>query len=132
MLGCLSQGSIPYLPRATYESFEGDTVLMGNDDACQIVEIGSIHMKIFDGRIRTLKDVRHIPDLRKNLFLLGALEAQGYTFSGTNGVLKVNKCSMMVLKGERTMNLYKVIKSVVIGDASIAKKKEDTTRVLDT
>ena len=36
-----------------------------------------------------------------------------------DGVLKVAKGSMMVLKGELTSNLYKVIGSVVNGDASV-------------
>ena len=35
----------------------------------------------------------------------------------------------MVLKAERTTNLYKVIESVMIGDASVATEKEDTTRL---
>ena len=34
---------------------------------------------------------------------------------------------MMVLKAERTANLYKVIRSLVIGDVSVAE--EDTTRL---
>ena len=36
---------------------------------------------------------------------------------------------MMVLKIECTVNLYKVIKSVVIGDASVATEKKNTTRL---
>ena len=66
--------------------------------------------------MRTLKDVRHFRSLRKNLLPLGALEAQGYKFSDTDGVLKVTKDSMTVLKAERTTNLYKIIRSIVIGD----------------
>jgi len=46
---------------------------------------------------------------------------------GTNGVLKVTKGSMTVLKAERATNLCKVIGSVVTGDASIAIK--DTIRL---
>jgi len=68
---------------------------MGYDVACKTVGICSIRMKMFDGRVRTLKDVRLVPNLRKNLFLLGALEAQEYKFSSTDGVLKITKGSMM-------------------------------------
>ena len=35
---------------------------------------------------------------------------------------------MTILKGERTMNLYKMIRSVIVGDASTATEK-DTTRL---
>jgi len=33
----------------------------------------------------------------------------------------------MILKGERTTNLYKLTGSIIIGDASTATEKEDTT-----
>jgi len=48
---------------------------MRNDAACSTVGIGSINRKMFDGHMRTLKDVRHVSDLRKNLVSLGVLEA---------------------------------------------------------
>ena len=36
---------------------------------------------------------------------------------------------MTILKGERTINLYKLIGSIVIGDTSAVTEKEDTTRL---
>jgi len=59
---------------------------------------------------------------------LGAIEAHGYKFSGADGATKVTKGSMMILKGERIANLYKLTGSIIIGDASAATEKEDTTR----
>jgi len=50
------------------------------------------------------------------------LKAQRCKFLGTDGALKVTKGSMTVLKVERTTNLYKMIESVVIGDAFVATK----------
>ena len=47
---------------------------MGNDAACKTVRISSIRMKIFDGKLGTLKNAIHVPNLRKNLLSLGALE----------------------------------------------------------
>jgi len=35
----------------------------------------------------------------------------------------------MVLKAKCMVNLYKIIGSMVIGDASVATEKEDTTRL---
>ena len=52
---------------STYEPFEKGTVLMENDIACKTVRIVSIRMKMFDGQVRTLKDVRYVPNLRKKL-----------------------------------------------------------------
>ena len=84
---------------------------------------------MFDGWVGTLKDVRHVSDLRKNLLSLGGLGSSGYKFSGADGILKVTKGSMAVLKAERMENLYKVIESVIIGDAFVATKKENIVRI---
>jgi hypothetical protein len=51
----------------TYDSVNGGSVKMGDDSPCQIVAIGSIQIKMHYGIIKTLTDVRHIPDMRKNL-----------------------------------------------------------------
>ena len=75
--------------------------------------------------------MRHVSDLRKNFLSLRAFKAKGYKFSGTDGVLKVTKGSMTVPKEDRTVNFYNVIRSVEIGDASVAKEKDDTTRLWD-
>ena len=94
-----------------YEPFEEGTVLMSNYATCKIVGIYSICMKMLDRRVQTLKDMRYVSDMRKNLLLLGALKANGYKFSNIDGVLKVTKGSMTVLKGKRMKNLYKMIGS---------------------
>jgi len=46
---------------------------------------------MFDGKVRTLLNVHHALDLRKNLLMMGALEVQGYKVSGAVGGIKVPK-----------------------------------------
>ena len=53
-------------------------------------------------------NVRYVLDLRKNILSLGALEAQWCKFSGADRGVKVTKGFMIILKGERTVNLYKM------------------------
>ena len=57
----------------TYRLVNSSSVLMGNDVSCKVVGIGNIKVKMLDGVIITLCDVRHVPDLRKNLISLGTL-----------------------------------------------------------
>jgi len=71
---------------------------MDNNVVCKTVGIGNIRMRMFDGHVRTLTNVRHVPDLRKNLLSLGSWEAQGCKFSGADGGIKVTKGSMTILK----------------------------------
>jgi len=101
---------------------------MGNDVVCKTVSISNIRIRMFDGRVRTLTNVRYVPYLKKNLLSLRALEAREYKFFGADGGIKVTKGSMMILKGEQTVNLYNLIGSIIVGDASVATEKEETTR----
>ena len=50
---------------------------MGNDHPCRVEGIGSVKIQMFDGIVRTLTDVRYIPDMRKNLVSLGMLDTKG-------------------------------------------------------
>ncbi|KAK3015659.1 hypothetical protein RJ639_006333 [Escallonia herrerae] len=69
---------------ATYRSLDGGKVLMGNDVASKVVVICSIQSRMYDGIVRTLTDVRHIPKLRKNLISLGMLDSNGYSYRSTD------------------------------------------------
>ena len=73
---------------SSYREMDGGTVLMGNNHVCQVIEIGSIQIKMDDGVVKTLTDVRHIPALKRNLLSLSALDSNGCKFVGEGGVLK--------------------------------------------
>ena len=59
----------------TYKLVNCSYVLMGNDVSCRVVKIGNIRVKMFDGVIRILCDVRHVPGMRKNKISLGTLDS---------------------------------------------------------
>lgn len=48
---------------------------MGNNTSYKVIGIGNIIIKMFNGVVRTLCDVRHVPNLKKNLISLGTLVA---------------------------------------------------------
>ena len=50
---------------STYEAIDGGVVLMGNDAPCKIIGIGSVKINKYDGVVRTLTEVQHVPDLKK-------------------------------------------------------------------
>ena len=73
--------------------------MMGNDVSYRIVRMGNIKVKMFDGVIRTLCDVRHVFDLRKNLISLGTLDSNGFNYKYSNEVMKVRKGVLTLMKG---------------------------------
>uniref|UniRef100_A0A2N9J7Q6 Reverse transcriptase Ty1/copia-type domain-containing protein n=1 Tax=Fagus sylvatica TaxID=28930 RepID=A0A2N9J7Q6_FAGSY len=73
------------------KSINCGSVRMGNDATCTIIGMGTIKIKMSDGVVRTLEEVRHIPDIRKNLISLGTLDSKGYSYKSENGIMKVSK-----------------------------------------
>ena len=58
---------------------------------CPIEGIGSINIRMFDGVVRKLQGVRYVPKLKKNLISLGTLDAEGCSYTGQGGALKVSR-----------------------------------------
>ncbi|GJW07978.1 retrovirus-related pol polyprotein from transposon TNT 1-94 [Tanacetum coccineum] len=65
----------------TYEEFDGMHVFMGDDSPCKVVDIGTIQIKMHDGVVRTLTDVRHVPDLKKKFRSLVVMKSTKGTSS---------------------------------------------------
>ena len=70
---------------------------------------------MFDGMVWELKEKMYVPQLKRNLISVGALEALGHEVSIRDGVLKMTRGSMLVLKSVRRNNLYYLMGSTVIG-----------------
>ncbi|KAG8496506.1 hypothetical protein CXB51_009106 [Gossypium anomalum] len=88
---------------------------------------------MFDGVVRTLSDVRYVPELKRNLILLSTLDSKGYRYTAESGVLKISEGSLVVMKGQRkTAKLYVLRGSTVTGDAAVASSSlsdDDITKL---
>ena len=91
---------------------------MGNDTKCQVARIGTVHIKIHDGVVRTFSKVHHIPDVTGN----GTLEVNGCRYSDENGVLKVIRGAMMLMKGLRQGSLYLLQGTTVTSSAIVCTR----------
>jgi hypothetical protein len=93
---------------STYQSIDDGVVFMGNDFFCKIVGVGSVRIKMHDGSLRTLTDIRDVPELRKNLICLGVIDSAGYRCTTQGGVLKAFKGILVVMKAKMVENLYQL------------------------
>jgi hypothetical protein len=58
--------------------------------------------------------------MSKNIISLSTLDGKGYKYSGGDGVLKVSKGSLIVMKGElKSPNLYRLRGTTITGDAAV-------------
>ena len=102
---------------------------MGNNMTCYVVGNGSIKFKMWNGTIKILAEVRHIPDLKRNLVSLGMLDKKGYSYKSEVGVLRVMKGSLVVMKGLLQNGSYVLQGSAVIGETSTTEASLDKTQL---
>ena len=59
---------------STFEKLDDCSVIMGDDRPCYMEGICTVFIKIFDGMVRKLKDVRYVLQLKSNLISISALK----------------------------------------------------------
>ncbi|KZV18195.1 hypothetical protein F511_20144 [Dorcoceras hygrometricum] len=93
-----------------YEPVSGGSVFMGNDHALEIAGVGTIKIKMFDGTICTIQEVRHVKGVTKNLLSLGQLDDVGCKTRIESGIMEIVKGALVVMKAEKvTANLYALL-----------------------
>ncbi|KAG6738050.1 hypothetical protein POTOM_059589 [Populus tomentosa] len=95
---------------------------MGDNHALEISGIGTIKLKMYDGLIRTISGVRHVKDLKKNLLSVGQFDSLGCKIRTHNGIMKIVKGALVVLKARKTVaNMFVLMGETHQGaEASIA------------
>ncbi|KAJ4724837.1 Retrovirus-related Pol polyprotein from transposon TNT 1-94 [Melia azedarach] len=130
--GCTFHMSLHESSFSSLASTNGGKVLMGNNVACVACEvgIGSIRIKMYDGVCRELQNVRYVPELKRNLISLGMVDRLGCSYKAENGVLKVVKGSLVIIKGIRKNGLYILQGNTVCGEAAISgEERKDKTLI---
>ncbi|GFS37449.1 hypothetical protein Acr_00g0052030 [Actinidia rufa] len=85
----------------------------------RVVGRGSVQFRMADRRSVTLTEVRHVPNLRKNLISIGMLDSKGCNFDASGGILRVSKGNKEMLWGRKTRGLYRLEGSVQTGGATV-------------
>ncbi|OMO94644.1 Integrase, catalytic core [Corchorus capsularis] len=83
----------------TYKVGDFGETRMGNKSVSQIVGIGDIVVQTSTGCTLTLKNVRHILDLRTNLLAINVLDKERYESRQKDGQWKLFDGSLLVAKG---------------------------------
>ena len=105
---------------------------MENNNVCKIVDIVFVKIKMFDGTVRALHEVRHAPKLKRNLISVGMLDSLGYFFKSESGGLEIRKGTEIVMKGVKENGLYVLQgSSVPIQEGTSAVSEEDRTKLCD-
>ncbi|KAH9782268.1 hypothetical protein KPL71_008823 [Citrus sinensis] len=108
-----------------YEAYDGGVVVMGNDAICKVVGKGIIRLKMLDGMTRELANVRHVPDLKRNLISLGMLDKMCCLVKLESGTLKVMRGSIVLMKGCLSNGLYVLQSTAVTGAVGVSNQSLD-------
>jgi hypothetical protein len=81
-------------------------VHLGDDAPCKIVGMGKVKIKKHNQNQWLLKEVRHVPYLRKNTISIGQLASEGCISIFIYKMWKVIKKSLVIAKGEKVGTLY--------------------------
>jgi hypothetical protein len=110
----------------TYRSVSCGSVQMGNDATCTIIRMRTIKIKMSDGVVRTLEDLRHIPEMKNNLISLGTLDSKGYSYKSENVIMKVSNGAMVVMTSQKiSSNVYKLLGNTFLGGVDAVAEFED-------
>jgi hypothetical protein len=101
-------------------------VQLGDNRPCKIVGMGNVKIKKWNGNQWLLKEVKHVPDLGKNLISIGKLASEGCISIFTDKTWKVIKGSLVIAKGEKVGTLYLCIGNTD-SSISLASTEVDTT-----
>eukprot|EP00253_Pinus_taeda_P007075 PITA_07075 len=90
-----------------HEYVQGDfgQVRLGDDKPYKIVGMGKVFVKQQNGNQWLLKEVRHVPDLKKNLISTGQLGGEGCVTNFTDKACKVTKGALVIEKGKKVSSL---------------------------
>jgi hypothetical protein len=59
----------------SYQSVDEGVVFMGNGIHCKTIGVDNIRIRMFDGIVRELTDVKYVPELKSNLISLRVLDS---------------------------------------------------------
>lgn len=79
--------------------------------------------------MRTLKEVRYVPDLKRNLLSIGMLDKSGCIIKVDGGIMKIMNGILIVMKGTLNNGLYVLQGKTVVGMVGNAKSDCEKTKL---
>ena len=119
---------------STYQKVEnGDHLTMGNSSTSKVVGQGTVVLKMTSGKELTLKNVLHVPDIRKNLISGSLLSKNGFKLVFVSDKFVLTKNDVYVGKGYLTEGLFKFnVMTVMRGSANNNNKASTSAYIIES
>ena len=119
---------------------------MGDDHALEIIGIGTIKIKMFDGTVRTIEEVRHVKILKKNILSMRQIDNIWCKTHVENEIMKIvkgvcidkgrkDRCNLFILKGETLQEVDACVtsngeKSMMMWHLKLGQMSEQDLKIL--
>nr|GEV81204.1 retrovirus-related Pol polyprotein from transposon TNT 1-94 [Tanacetum cinerariifolium] len=104
-----------------------------NDHELKIIRTESVMVKMHDSTVRTIRDVRHVEGLKKNLLSLGQLNDLGCNVEIQNKIMKIIKGALVLMRGENVAaNLYQLNGEIIEEGEALVVSHSPSHRVAVT
>ena len=119
---------------STYQKVEnGDHLTMGNSSTSKVVGQGTVVLKMTSGKELTLKNVLHVPDIRKNLISGSLLSKNGFKLVFVSDKFVLIKNDVYVGKGYLTEGLFKFnVMTVMRGSVNNNNKASTSAYIIES
>ena len=91
-----------------YQNSSGGSVILGNNSTAQVLGIGDVELKMTSGKVLLLKDVRYVPEVRRNLISGSSLVQLGYKIVLESNRVIISKNNVFIGKGYVCDGLFKL------------------------
>ena len=91
----------------SYQCKGTGTLLMGNGSHARVLGIGTVILKFISGMTVLLKNVQHVPSIKKNLFSGSLLRRDGYKLVFESNKCILSKYGTFVGKGYNSGGLFR-------------------------
>lgn len=103
----------------------GGQVLLADDRAVSVQGTGTIRINAKGGTIRSLTNVRYVPNLKRNLISVSSLDMQGFRQEGGEGKTRFYKNEKLALQGTLCGSLYLLDGDTLAPSPYAAVSKDD-------
>jgi transposase InsO family protein len=111
---------------STFKKIEGTSIYMGNGSWCVTQGIGTVKIKMFDGCIRTLNNVRFVPSMTRSLISVGLLHRLGCKMRIDDEILRISRGSIIVMKGKLAENnIFHLLGETVSSESCVAESSQN-------
>lgn len=103
--------------REYFDTFQKNTrfVSLGDESRCDVMGVGMVKIKIFDGMVHTLGGVVCVPNMQKNIISLSRLNSTECRYLATGETMKITRGCLVLMNGERCQDeLYRLSGSTII------------------